>query len=97
MRHRAGDFGGVEGRPQIYQMYQEAGGEGAALRKAVRSLHENARGQAPTAPRTERNITQKLRESAGRSLTVLDVFLGHHGSAGHHRPAKLGGVGLAGV
>lgn len=87
----------MEGRPQIYQVSQEAGREGAHLRKAVRSLHENARGQAPTAMRTERNRTQKLRKSAGRSLTVLDVFLGHHGSAGHHGPPKLGGVGLAGV
>lgn len=96
MRHRAGDFGGMEGRPQIYQVSQEAGKEGAPLRKAVRSPHENARGQTPTAVRTERNRTQKLGKSTGRSLAVLDVFPGYHGSEGHHGPPKLGGGGLAG-
>lgn len=52
MMHRAGDFGGVEGRPKIYQVSQEAGKERAPLRKAVRNPHENTRGQTPTAMRT---------------------------------------------
>lgn len=76
MRHRAGDFGDVEGGPQIYQVSQEADREGAPLRKAIRSLHEKERDQAPKAMRTERNRAQMLRKSAGRSLTDLDVFLG---------------------